>query len=232
MTNTMDTLLCIERSDDSWAVSRGGDVVATGRLRASGPRAPEWFPGLVGALDEAGLGIGSIDAFLCGIGPGSFSGIRSVLAAFQGLAMPRGLPVLGLSDAAALAGAQSIARNAPTVAVVGDARRGLLWVAAYDVSADGAVAMHGSGAAPTHTSDDFALVRPDELRTAIPEGALVVSGEYGRISSAIGSLATDNAIREDLRPSAADILALYGSAPEAALRNPSPIYLHPAVVAG
>lgn len=228
----MDTLLCIERSDDSWALSSAGAIVAAGRLYSSGPRSPEWFPDLLRAMSREGRDIDQVDAFICGIGPGSFSGIRSVLAAFQGLAMPRGLPVLGLSDAAALARAQSLARKAPTVAVVGDARRGLLWVAAYDVSVDGTVEMHGSGAAPTHTSADFTLVRPEELRTAIPDGALVVSGEYGRISSAIESAAPDNAMCEDLRPSAADILALHWSAPEAAPRNPSPIYLHPAVVAG
>lgn len=229
----MNTLLCIERSDDSWALASGGTVVACGRLRSSGPRAPEWFPGLLSALAEEGRDIGSVGAFICGIGPGSFSGIRSVLAAFQGLAMPGGLPVLGLSDAAALARAQSLARKAPTVAVVGDARRGLLWVAVYDVSAGGAVTMHGSGATPTHTSADFALVKPEALSGAVPGGALVVSGEYGRISSAMGAIASSSDIvREDLVPSAADILALYQSAPEAALRDPSPIYLHPAVVAG
>lgn len=233
----MNSILCVERADDSWVLSRNGAPAAFGSFRSDLPRAPGWFADVISSLDAAYKDISSVDGFLCGIGPGSFSGIRSVLAAFQGLALPRGLPVLGLSSAAALAREVAITRadiepGVRTVSVVGDARRGLLWCASYDISDDWHIALHATGAPPSHTSSDFALVPPSELPSAIPSGAMVVSSEASRLAPFLATVTDAIVERDDVVPSAGNLIDLYLSAPEQAVRDPSPIYLHPAVVGG
>lgn len=227
----MEMTLCIERADGTWALYGDGDTLAAGRIGQSTPRSPEWFRDVVVAVAAAGFDMRNADAFLCGIGPGSFSGIRATLAAFQGLAMPRRLPVLGVSSAAALARREALARGVTTVTVVGDARRGLLWLSAYDVSAAGDVSMLASGAAPTHTSADFTLIKPEDIAEAIPDGALVVSSEHSRLATILDALSGAVVVHGDVVPGADDLFAMYRSAPAMARRDPQPIYLHPAVVA-
>jgi tRNA A37 threonylcarbamoyladenosine modification protein TsaB len=74
-----------------------------------------------------------------GTGPGSFAGIRSALAFAQGYAIGAGCEVLGLPSPCAIA-AQVLTGAVPAapspvpaaIAVVGDARRGKLWLALFD----------------------------------------------------------------------------------------------------
>lgn len=229
---TMANLLIVERAygNGSWALYRDGAKVASATFPEGLPRAPEWYANVVAGLAAAGVAPQALDLLLAGTGPGSFSGIRSVLAALQGLALPRGLPVLGLSSAAALARAVARARGAGTVAVVGDARRGTLWCTVYDVADNGAVTLHGTGGVPAHAASDFAIPAPDALAGTIPEGALVVSPEYTHLATTLQALSGAQVLAEEVRPSADDLAGLYFANPDAAVRDPLPIYLHPAVV--
>ena len=255
----MEKLLVVERAygNGSWALYDGRDRIAGGGFGAGLPRAPGWFAEVVAGLSAVGVVPQSLDVLLAGTGPGSFSGIRSVLAALQGLALPRGIPVLGLSSAAALARSVALARGAETVAVIGDARRGTLWSAVCDVAASGEVAYRGnvenveaplrgslnSVEAPlrgslnnvsmpstSSTFSPFTLSTPAELPSAVPQGALVVSPEYSHLAQTLSTLQGVQVVAEDLHPSAEDLAALYFSNPAAAVRDPLPIYLHPAVV--
>jgi tRNA threonylcarbamoyl adenosine modification protein YeaZ len=60
---------------------------------------------------------------VCGTGPGSCTGIRVGIAAATGLALARGVPVIGLCSLSALAHTDGLER----FAVCGDARRGAWW---------------------------------------------------------------------------------------------------------
>ena len=237
----MEKLLVVERAygNGSWALYDGRDHVAAGQFGAGLPRAPGWFAEVVAGLSAAGVAPQSLDILLAGTGPGSFSGIRSVLAALQGLALPRGIPVLGLSSAAAIARAAARKHGADVVAVIGDARRNTLWCAVYGApeagsqfSVPGSQLPVGATVSDTNPStlQPFNLSTPAELPSAVPQGALVVSPEYSHLAPALSALEGVRVIAEDVIPSAEDLADLFFSNPTAAVRDPLPIYLHPAVV--
>ncbi len=231
----MEKLLVVERAygNGSWALYDGRDRIASGIFGAGLPRAPEWFADVVAGLSAAGVAPQSLDVLLAGIGPGSFSGIRSVLAALQGLALPRGIPVLGLASAAAIARATARRYSADVVAVVGDARRGTLWSAVYDHAPEefrvSSFELPVAGA-NCSTVQPFNLSTPAELPQAIPQGALVVSPEYTHLAPVLSTLQGVRVVAEDVVSSAEDLADLYFTNPAAAVRDPLPIYLHPAVV--
>ena len=73
----------------------------------------------------------TLSAVIVGTGPGSYSGIRIGIAAAQGVAIARGCPVAGLGSLAATPAARSSAGSSqkPAALAIGDARRGMYFVA-------------------------------------------------------------------------------------------------------
>ena len=145
--------------------------------------------------------------FIVGTGPGSFAGIRSALAFAQGFAVGSGCEVFGVTSAAAFA------RQDEPVAVVGDARRGLFWVALFDGF--------------KLVSDIFQVER-DELAKRVPRSVPVVSPDWKRISATLTEIFADAA--SPAPPIDAAALWRASSAnPALLVREPLPIYLNPAV---
>ncbi len=191
-------------------------------------RSPEWIAELAKTLTARGLSISSFDRFVCGLGPGSFSGIRAGLSALQGMALPGGKPVCGVSSAAALALGQVI--GSECVTVVGDARRNRLWVVTYRVDAEGHRVRLLNGNLPTHKADDFLLIPAEELAAAVPEGTRVVSSDWVRLSGVLGNIfAAERLVPRAVFPMAAELGRLALTSPDSCVFEPLPVYLHPAV---
>jgi tRNA threonylcarbamoyl adenosine modification protein YeaZ len=229
-------MLAIERSTrrPGWALFRGRECVRQSDADEDPSRAPAWLARLAETLASEGLAPASVRQLAVGLGPGSFSGIRSAIAACQGFALPGDCAVAGVSGAAALA----LAAMAPDggggpVAVVGDARRQLLWCGVYAreaVSGRLLVATGGEPRPPTHTAEDFGLAAWDDLGRLIPPGARVLSPDWDRIGPGLAARVPPTQLVAGVRlPSAADVGRLVLADPAAARSEPLPIYLHPAV---
>ena len=174
------------------------------------------------ALRGSGAGFADLDAFAVGLGPGSFSGVRSALAFLDGLALPSGGEVVGIASSAALAWAH-LRDAAPGTAafVVGDARRDTLWLARYE----------RAGATLRETDAPAALPAADALaRIAADSGAAVLSPDADRLAGTLATL-PDGRLCGSVStvPLAVAVgeLALDPAAPRVV--PPLPLYLHPAV---
>ena len=111
----------------SVAVWRDGEIA--GVERRAGHRHSELaLPMLDGLLDSCGIKLDDLDAIAFGAGPGSFTGLRIACGLAQGLALPRGLPVIGIPTLEALAEEC----GAPRVVACLDARMREVYYAAFE----------------------------------------------------------------------------------------------------
>lgn len=86
------------------------------------------------AIEAAKLAPTDIDLIAVGLGPGSYTGIRSSIAIAQGWQLGRNTPLVGVSSAELLAHQAADSGMAQSVQIVIDAQRGELYSAVYDVS--------------------------------------------------------------------------------------------------
>ncbi|HEX2199970.1 MAG TPA: tRNA (adenosine(37)-N6)-threonylcarbamoyltransferase complex dimerization subunit type 1 TsaB [Burkholderiales bacterium] len=109
------------------ALYRDGEIACVER-RAANRHSELVLPFLQQLLREARLGAGELDAIAFGAGPGSFTGLRIACGIAQGLALARGLPVLGISTLEAMAEES----GAPRVVACLDARMREVYYAALE----------------------------------------------------------------------------------------------------
>ena len=86
----------------SVAICVRGEITALER-RAGHRHSELALPMLDALLEQTGLKLADLEAVAFGAGPGAFTGLRIACALAQGLALARGLPVLGISSFEAIA---------------------------------------------------------------------------------------------------------------------------------
>jgi tRNA threonylcarbamoyl adenosine modification protein YeaZ len=90
------------------------------------------------ALRDAKLEREQIDCIAVGIGPGSYTGIRSAISIAQGWQLARAIKLLGVSSADAIAAQAQAEGMSGQVNVIVDAQRGEFYIAGYDLTVNGA----------------------------------------------------------------------------------------------
>jgi tRNA threonylcarbamoyladenosine biosynthesis protein TsaB len=205
-----------------------GQLTARERLLERG-HAECILPMIDEVLAEAGASLAGLTAIAFGRGPGSFTGVRLAASVTQGLAHGAGIPVVPVSDLAAVAQrALADAAAAERVIVCNDARMREVYWGCFVRSA-------GDLAAPV---GEERVTAP--ARVTLPSGWTASPGLYGagsgfaaypQLRSALSGVLAE--IRE-LRPRAADIARLAVAEVAAGrLREPDealPVYLRDDVV--
>ena len=129
------------------------------------------LPGLLeAALAEIGVPAHDISEVVCGVGPGSFTGIRIALSFGHGIAFRRNLPYRGVSSLAGALGSPNLDPALPRIALL-DALRGEVYVR---VGPDGVDTRVSLDALPELLQADAQLVaegRPD-FTARLPSGWL------------------------------------------------------------
>ncbi len=150
-------------------------------------------------LTEAGVKLGELDALAFGRGPGSFTGLRIAAGVTQGLALGAGLPVVPVSDLAALAQGAARERDATQVLACLDARMGEVYWGAY---------RRGPGGLVTPMSEERVSV-PEAVACPAPgdwHGAGQGFAAYPALRSAPGGRIVET--EPERVPRAADVLRL------------------------
>lgn len=220
-------LLAIEQSAPTAAAA----VLDQGRVRAqrcwtdSRFHHQQLFDFVEAMLAEAGVRLPQVDAFAVGLGPGSYTGLRTALAAARAFAMPGGRPVYGISSAEVIASQVLDQARGGSVVVLGDARRGQLWARRY-------AAAPGNEVAPR---SDWLLFQEPELGETLSGAALAVTAEWDRLGAVLEKTCPPGVrlLREACPPSAVALGDLAFRRMAAGVVAPPlvPIYLH-APVAG
>lgn len=158
------------------------------------------------ALAESGKALGDINRIAVTIGPGSFTGIRVGVAAARGFALALGVPAVGVSVLAALAGSASEQRPGQPVLAAMDAKRDELYCQIFE--ADGA----------ERTGPQ--IIDVDDARPMFARFEGIICGSGTR-------RLTDNPLPGAAETDAADIVtvARLGAAADPARGKPSPLYL-------
>lgn len=174
---------------------------------------------------DSGLRWDDLAGILIGRGPGQYSGMRAAAAAAQGLALPGGLPVTGISSGAAQA--WRMFREPPqaekAIAVLGDARRDRWWMGLFE--------MQGDALQPVL---DWDLYTEDDLvSTVTAHKGYAVTSDWDRCSELLQAMFFgENSLHQGaFFPRASDLLSLHALREELGedAEPPLPIYLHPPV---
>ncbi|MFH0763047.1 MAG: tRNA (adenosine(37)-N6)-threonylcarbamoyltransferase complex dimerization subunit type 1 TsaB [Candidatus Omnitrophota bacterium] len=86
-------------------------------------------PALKRTVEAAGWKLKDIDYLACGLGPGSFTGLRLGMAAVKGLGWALNKPLVGIPSLDILAA--QVKEEGREIAVIVDARRGLVYCGIY-----------------------------------------------------------------------------------------------------
>ena len=166
-------ILALEFSSDRRSVA----VLDGGRVRARAEQSGARTGGVLGLVEstlrQAGLEREQVDCLAVGLGPGSYTGIRTAIALAQGWQLALGTRTLGLSSLESLAAAAHLERIWGRVNLVVDAQRDELYLAGYEIEAAG-----------WREIEPLRLARIDEVRARANAGEPIVGPDAARWFSA------------------------------------------------
>lgn len=134
----MSLILAIETSTElaSAALLYGDELISRESLGVQ-THSETILPMVQQLLAQAGVALAQCDAIAFGVGPGSFTGVRTACGVVQGLAFGCDLPVIPIVTLEAMAQAGLEAAQASDVLAILDARMGEVYWAQYHHDEDG-----------------------------------------------------------------------------------------------
>ncbi len=168
------------------STGRVSEIIETG-AGASAPLAM-----IEEALRQATLEREQIECLVVGLGPGSYTGIRSAIALAQGWQLARRVKLLGISSAECIAAQAQADRVTGRVSVIIDAQREEFYLASYEVAQN-----------RYREVEHLRIVTREELQRRAGDGTILIGPEVtrwvasGKITfpraATLGKLALDRA---------------------------------------
>ena len=162
------TILALEFSSAQRSVALSRREVITEAAEAGG-RHTAALGMIEKVLAEAGASRGEIGALAVGLGPGSYTGIRSAIALAQGWQLAAGVKLLGVSSVEAIVARAQEEHVTGRITVVIDAQRNEFYLATYDLT----------GAGRTEV-EPLQIVSLAEVQARSDAGHLIVGPEVTR----------------------------------------------------
>jgi tRNA threonylcarbamoyladenosine biosynthesis protein TsaB len=180
------TILALEFSSArrSVALAHSGVVLAEA-FEQTDARGTNAFGLIEKVLATAEISREEIGVIAVGLGPGSYTGIRAAIAVAQGWQLARGVKLLGVNSANAIA-AQAQAENVfGRVNVVIDAQRGEFYLAAWEISATARKEIAPLKIVPaaeiqSRQSAGEICIGPDVAKILFPSAAMIARLAEGR----------------------------------------------------
>jgi tRNA threonylcarbamoyl adenosine modification protein YeaZ len=121
------------------------------------------------ALVQAQIEREQIECVTVGLGPGSYTGIRAVIALAQGWQLAAQIPLLGISSADCVAECAREDGLTGEVSVIIDAQRNEFYCAGYEITA-----------ASVLEREPLRLIRPEEAQELVAAGRVLIGPEVTR----------------------------------------------------
>lgn len=167
--------LALDTATEACSVALEVDGQRLNKFRVAGREHSRYLPSMVQAImAEAGLSMTQLDVLGCGIGPGSFAGVRIGVAYAKGLAAALDLPVAGVSSLAMLAQAAIRQTSTRHVLAAIDARMDQVYFGVYRAVNDLAQAVM-----PDRVCD------PQQVSAADVTTAVAVGSGWGRYDNVL-----------------------------------------------
>ena len=204
----------------SLALFRDGEAIGSsywGQHRSDGQALFREWPTL---LQQTGVRPDQIQLYICGRGPGAFSGLRMSLSSTQAAALPNRARLYAISSGEAIAARVVRERAVQSVVVVGNARRDKIWLGRFSRTERDGLDLPGG----------WELVEPKEFLARSNGATVLVSPHYDQLREILPAqaFAGDRWIADNRWPHAIDVG--YAAIQHIEQGDPSeplsPLYLH------
>lgn len=193
-------LLAIDTATEACSVAAFLDGQVVERFETAGRSHTErLMPMVQQVLGDSGLSLAQLDGLVCGIGPGSFAGVRIGVGFVKGLALALDRPVVGVSSLPALA-LRAMRQGADRVLAAIDARMNEVYWGVYQ---------RGAGGLPRALQAEL-VAGPAEVPPAAPAQWIAVGSGWGSYGETLRLAARVQPVQvlADALPHAEDLLRL------------------------